>query len=241
MAGRAHGTHAVVVAELLLRVAICGVSAVAAHAGAGLRVGACQRARLRWTCVLCSVVSVTSSEDLSTSNTKMTAPPTCTLRGPPRRVCSFSPVAIGRGVTWLISASPHRPHSPPPGRAYLALERTWPLAVPEPGYSPSAGRAGVVGPRGSAEPLKQSMTVTDQSEGLLEIAQRHLRIADAAYRCLDVCRPFPFGDGPSRGFARPGRGLALRVIHQEIASLAWGVAVIDRPQRRTLNLAVNRF
>ena len=39
MAGRAHGTNAVVVAELLLRVAIRGMRAVAAHAGAGLRVG----------------------------------------------------------------------------------------------------------------------------------------------------------------------------------------------------------
>src|SRR5574341_2643139 len=31
-----------------------------------------------------------------------------------------------------------------------------------------------------------SITVTDQSRRLLEIAQRHFRIPDAAYQCLDV-------------------------------------------------------
>jgi SAM-dependent methyltransferase len=39
------------------------------------------------------------------------------------------------------------------------------------------------------------ITVTDQSERLLEIARRHFRIPDAGYQVLDVGKPFPFGDG----------------------------------------------
>jgi SAM-dependent methyltransferase len=38
------------------------------------------------------------------------------------------------------------------------------------------------------------VVITDKSEKLLQIAQRHFRIADAIYQLLDVCRPFPFVD-----------------------------------------------
>jgi len=61
-----------------------------------------------------------------------------------------------------------------------------------------------------------SIIVTDQSQRLLEIAQRHFRIPDAEYQCLDVSQPFPFADGqfdlilasmlfnevPARGFRK---------------------------------------
>jgi SAM-dependent methyltransferase len=43
--------------------------------------------------------------------------------------------------------------------------------------------------------VPSSIIVTDQSQRLLEIAQRHFRISDAAYQCLDVGKPFPFADG----------------------------------------------
>jgi SAM-dependent methyltransferase len=60
------------------------------------------------------------------------------------------------------------------------------------------------------------IVVTDQSRRLLEIAQRHFRIPDAAYQYLDVANPFPFADGqfdlilasmlfnevPARGFKK---------------------------------------
>ena len=39
------------------------------------------------------------------------------------------------------------------------------------------------------------ITVTDQSERLLEIAKQHFRIPDAEYQVLDVRKPFPFDDG----------------------------------------------
>src|SRR3954452_6291108 len=38
------------------------------------------------------------------------------------------------------------------------------------------------------------VVITDKSEKLLQIAQRHFRIADAIYQALDVCKPFPFVD-----------------------------------------------
>jgi len=38
------------------------------------------------------------------------------------------------------------------------------------------------------------VVITDKSEKLLQIAQRHFRIAGAAYQFLDVCKPFPFVD-----------------------------------------------
>lgn len=61
-----------------------------------------------------------------------------------------------------------------------------------------------------------SITVTDQSNRLLEIAQRHFRVPNAGYQCLDVARPFPFADSrfdliiaamlfnevPARGFRK---------------------------------------
>ena len=40
-----------------------------------------------------------------------------------------------------------------------------------------------------------SLTVTDQSQRLLDLAQRHFRLPDARYECLDVSQPFPFADG----------------------------------------------
>lgn len=42
--------------------------------------------------------------------------------------------------------------------------------------------------------LPTSITVTDQSERQLDLAQRHFRISGAAYRILDVGEPFPFVD-----------------------------------------------
>ena len=36
--------------------------------------------------------------------------------------------------------------------------------------------------------------VTDQSKPLLEIAQRHFRLPEATYQCLDVSKPFPWAD-----------------------------------------------
>jgi SAM-dependent methyltransferase len=38
------------------------------------------------------------------------------------------------------------------------------------------------------------VVITDKSEKLLQIAQRHFRIVDATYQLLDVCKPFPFVD-----------------------------------------------
>jgi ubiquinone/menaquinone biosynthesis C-methylase UbiE len=43
--------------------------------------------------------------------------------------------------------------------------------------------------------LPARIVVTDQSSQMLELAQRHFRIPGAEYQCLDVRRPFPFGDG----------------------------------------------
>ena len=37
------------------------------------------------------------------------------------------------------------------------------------------------------------IVVTDQSAKMLELAQRHFRLPDATYQCLDVGRPFPLG------------------------------------------------
>lgn len=42
--------------------------------------------------------------------------------------------------------------------------------------------------------VPSGITITDKSERLLEIAQRHFRIPAAAYQCLDVCKPFPFAN-----------------------------------------------
>jgi SAM-dependent methyltransferase len=39
------------------------------------------------------------------------------------------------------------------------------------------------------------ITVTDQSQRHLEMAQRHFRMPDAEYQSLDVGKPFPFADG----------------------------------------------
>ncbi len=39
------------------------------------------------------------------------------------------------------------------------------------------------------------IVVTDQSPKMLELAQRHFRLPDATYQCLDVRQPFPLGDG----------------------------------------------
>jgi SAM-dependent methyltransferase len=39
------------------------------------------------------------------------------------------------------------------------------------------------------------LIVTDQSQTLLELAQRHFRLPAAEYQALDVRRPFPLGDG----------------------------------------------
>src|SRR5262245_34221692 len=36
--------------------------------------------------------------------------------------------------------------------------------------------------------------VTDQSQRLLDLAQRHFRLPDAEYQALDVGRPLPFAD-----------------------------------------------
>ncbi len=38
------------------------------------------------------------------------------------------------------------------------------------------------------------IVVTDQSSQMLELAQRYFRLPGADYQCLDVRRPFPFGD-----------------------------------------------
>jgi SAM-dependent methyltransferase len=46
-----------------------------------------------------------------------------------------------------------------------------------------------------SEQTPARLTVTDQSQILLELAQRHFRSPGAEYRCLDVRRPFPLGDG----------------------------------------------
>jgi len=40
--------------------------------------------------------------------------------------------------------------------------------------------------------LPAEIMITDKSKKLLQIAQRHFRITDATYQCLDVCRSFPF-------------------------------------------------
>jgi len=42
--------------------------------------------------------------------------------------------------------------------------------------------------------IPSSITVTDQSGQLLAIAQRHFRVPDAAYQCVDVGRPLPFAE-----------------------------------------------
>ena len=42
--------------------------------------------------------------------------------------------------------------------------------------------------------VPSSVVVTDKSNRLLEIAQRHFRIPDATYQCLDVGKHFPFAD-----------------------------------------------
>ena len=74
--------------------------------------------------------------------------------------------------------------------------------------------------------VPSSIIVTDQSRRLLEIAQRHFRIPDAAYQCLDVGKPFPFADGqfdliiasmlfnevPARGFR-----MALTECHRVLS------------------------
>jgi len=39
------------------------------------------------------------------------------------------------------------------------------------------------------------LVVTDQSQKMLELAQRHFRLPGADYQCLDVRQPFPLGDG----------------------------------------------
>ncbi len=92
--------------------------------------------------------------------------------------------------------------------------------------------------------VPSSITVTDLSKRLLEIAQRYCRPPNATYQCLDVSRTFPFADGrfdliiasmlfnevPERGFRKAlaecrrvlsGHGLLLiSVIHPEfVASL----------------------
>ncbi len=70
------------------------------------------------------------------------------------------------------------------------------------------------------------IVVTDQSPKMLELAQRHFRLPDAAYQLLDVRQPFPFGDGqfdliiatmlfnevPARNFGR-----ALKECHRLLA------------------------
>jgi SAM-dependent methyltransferase len=43
--------------------------------------------------------------------------------------------------------------------------------------------------------VPSSIIVTDHSNRLLEMAQRHFRIPNAVYRCLDVGKPFPFAEG----------------------------------------------
>ena len=43
--------------------------------------------------------------------------------------------------------------------------------------------------------VPSSITVTDLSPRLLEIAQRHFRMPDAGYQVLDVRKPLPFDDG----------------------------------------------
>jgi SAM-dependent methyltransferase len=43
--------------------------------------------------------------------------------------------------------------------------------------------------------VPSSITVTDQSKRLLEVAQRYFRLPDATYQCLDVGKTFPFADG----------------------------------------------
>jgi SAM-dependent methyltransferase len=71
-----------------------------------------------------------------------------------------------------------------------------------------------------------SITVTDQSQRLLDLAQRHFQLPNARYECLDVSQPFPFADRqfdiviasmlfnevPARGFRK-----ALRECHRVLA------------------------
>jgi SAM-dependent methyltransferase len=86
--------------------------------------------------------------------------------------------------------------------------------------------------------VASNTTVTDQSARLLEIAQRHFRVPNAVYQCLDVGRPFPFIDSqfdliiasmvlnevPARGFRN-----ALTECHRVLSGDGLFLVAVTHP------------